>query len=342
MRKKIQLQIPEPCHEDWTRMTPLDKGRFCTSCQKQVIDFTNMSDQQLIAYFKKRKDDAVCGRFMSDQLQRDIVVPKKRIPWVKYFFQFALPAMLASSKASSQGLVKIKAGKPVIVADINSGELKGVFARKSEKEVRGKIVDEKGSPIPYASIYIKGTSTGTSCDSTGSFSLECRDPADSIVLQASCAGFQTADTILSMNDNKELVVISLNTQQALGEVVVTSYVNTRMGRFTGLVSVIKRQDIFDVIKEKIFPTERSWKFYPNPVHQTSTLTIEAKNVFEGKHLVQLLSTNGQIIMKKEVWIDKNNPPVKLEIPSVPAGVYFLSITNKQSGKNSMEKIVVTE
>src|SRR4030095_8181711 len=142
MRKNIQLNIPEPCHEDWTRMTPVDKGRYCTSCQKQVIDFTNMSDQQLIAYFKKRKDDAVCGRFMNDQLQRDIVVPKKRIPWVKYFFQFALPALLTSSKAASQGLVKMKTGTPVIVASNNSVELKDVCARKSEKEVRGKIVDE--------------------------------------------------------------------------------------------------------------------------------------------------------------------------------------------------------
>ena len=106
--------------------------------------------------------------------------------------------------------------------------------------------------------------------------------------------------------------------------------------------MVEEHDIFDVIKEKIFPAQRSWKFYPNPVHRESILTIEAKNVFEGKHLVQLLSTEGQIIMKKEVWIDKNNAPVKLEIPSIPAGVYFFSITNKQSGKNITEKIVVTE
>jgi len=100
-------------------MVPVEKGRYCTSCQNQVIDFTNMSDQQLIAYFKKRNKDAICGRFMNDQLQRDILIPKKRIPWLRYFFQFALPALLASSKAASQGQVKMKTGKPVIVTNVN-------------------------------------------------------------------------------------------------------------------------------------------------------------------------------------------------------------------------------
>jgi hypothetical protein len=40
MAKKFQLQIPEPCHEDWNKMTPVHKGRFCDSCEKAVVDFT--------------------------------------------------------------------------------------------------------------------------------------------------------------------------------------------------------------------------------------------------------------------------------------------------------------
>jgi hypothetical protein len=48
---------------------------------------------------------------MTDQLERDIEIPKKRIPWLKYFFQFAIPAFLVSIRASAektQGLFKIK------------------------------------------------------------------------------------------------------------------------------------------------------------------------------------------------------------------------------------------
>src|SRR5438477_12967774 len=112
MSKKLQLQIPTPCHENWENMTQLDKGRFCASCQKQVIDFSNMSDREIAQFFKKpilslSKDGSVCGRFMEDQLNKEIEIPRKRIPWVKYFFQFIVPVFLISCKAQAQGKVRV-------------------------------------------------------------------------------------------------------------------------------------------------------------------------------------------------------------------------------------------
>jgi hypothetical protein len=110
MAKKLQLTIAEPCHENWDGMTPVEKGKFCGSCQKQVVDFSDMSDRQVAEFFKKPSTGSVCGRFMTDQLDRPIEVPRKRIPWVKYFFQIALPAFLVSIKVSAsktQGEVKV-------------------------------------------------------------------------------------------------------------------------------------------------------------------------------------------------------------------------------------------
>ena len=66
MSKKFQLQIPEPCRESWDKMTPVEQGRFCDSCQKTVVDFTAMSDMQLAAFFKKPSTGSVCGRFYND------------------------------------------------------------------------------------------------------------------------------------------------------------------------------------------------------------------------------------------------------------------------------------
>ncbi|MEO7984818.1 MAG: hypothetical protein ABI688_12130, partial [Bacteroidota bacterium] len=110
MSKKIQLSIAEPCHENWDGMTTVEKGKFCGSCQKQVVDFSNLSDRQVAEFFKKPSTGSVCGRFMTDQLDRSIEIPKKRIPWVKYFFHIALPAFLVSMKVSgqrTQGKVKM-------------------------------------------------------------------------------------------------------------------------------------------------------------------------------------------------------------------------------------------
>src|SRR5258706_2725101 len=107
MSKQLQLSIPTPCHENWYNMATVEKGKFCGSCQKEVVDFSNMSDRQVAEFFKKPSTGSVCGRFMTDQLERDIEIPKKRIPWLKYFFQFAIPAFLLSMKATAQGKVKV-------------------------------------------------------------------------------------------------------------------------------------------------------------------------------------------------------------------------------------------
>ena len=50
MKKSFKINIPEPCHEDWAQMTSTEKGKFCDSCAKEVIDFTNKSDEQLYKY----------------------------------------------------------------------------------------------------------------------------------------------------------------------------------------------------------------------------------------------------------------------------------------------------
>jgi hypothetical protein len=111
MAKKLQLTIAEPCHENWDAMTPVEKGKFCGACQKQVVDFSHMSDRQVAEFFKKPSTGSVCGRFMTDQLVRPIDIPRKRIPWLKYFFQIAIPAFLVTLKASAsrtQGEIKLQ------------------------------------------------------------------------------------------------------------------------------------------------------------------------------------------------------------------------------------------
>ena len=199
MSKHIQLAVPKPCHENWNNMTPSEKGRFCASCQKQVVDFTRMSDSKVAMFFKKPAG-SVCGRFMSDQLNHDLEIPRKRIPWVKYFFQFALPAFLLSAKAKAQGEVKILKGDTIAMP------LKGKVAvgtpltcnneqRSLEKNIKGKIIDNDGKGIAGATLVIKGTTIGTAADNAGNFQLKYNGEKDKIVLAASCIGFEAIETL---------------------------------------------------------------------------------------------------------------------------------------------------
>jgi len=47
-----------------------DTGRFCDSCAKSVIDFSHKSDEQIKAYILDHKDEQICGRFYTKQVDR--------------------------------------------------------------------------------------------------------------------------------------------------------------------------------------------------------------------------------------------------------------------------------
>ena len=57
--QKLQLSIPEPCHENWQEMTPTQQGRFCKACAKEVIDFSMMTDTEVLNYFAGLCDEKV-------------------------------------------------------------------------------------------------------------------------------------------------------------------------------------------------------------------------------------------------------------------------------------------
>jgi hypothetical protein len=83
----MKYHIPTPCPEDWERMKIGLTSRFCESCTKDVIDFTNLSRQEILEYLFDNQGNRTCGRILPSQLdftRRDIVVTlhqmKKRYP----------------------------------------------------------------------------------------------------------------------------------------------------------------------------------------------------------------------------------------------------------------------
>lgn len=78
------LNIPEPCHQSWDEMSPEAKGRFCGSCQKIVVDFTAMSDEQVKNYLLDKQNTNTCGRFYATQIGRPLENKNIRIDPVWY------------------------------------------------------------------------------------------------------------------------------------------------------------------------------------------------------------------------------------------------------------------
>ncbi|MBQ9411245.1 MAG: SusC/RagA family TonB-linked outer membrane protein [Bacteroidales bacterium] len=66
---------------------------------------------------------------------------------------------------------------------------------KGNITIKGEVVDKEGIPIPGASVYISGTTTGTVTDLDGEFSLVI--PAATRFIKASCIGYEDADVAVS-------------------------------------------------------------------------------------------------------------------------------------------------
>lgn len=66
MERKYKITIPKPCHEDWNKMSPDINGRFCSSCAKNVVDFTTMQPDEIQVYIQQNSN--ICGRFKNTQL----------------------------------------------------------------------------------------------------------------------------------------------------------------------------------------------------------------------------------------------------------------------------------
>lgn len=66
----FKISIPKPCHEDWNKFTPDEKGAFCKVCSKSVYDFTKKEPEQIktILIEEMSAGNKVCGRFNEDQL----------------------------------------------------------------------------------------------------------------------------------------------------------------------------------------------------------------------------------------------------------------------------------
>src|SRR5687767_7514381 len=106
MKKQTYIYIQEPCHENWSKMTNEEQGRFCHSCAKTVADFSSMTDTEILKYLSNANGNT-CGRFASDQVNRRIHVPStpaKKTFWA-YLLSMFLPVMVANRLNAQKKIV---------------------------------------------------------------------------------------------------------------------------------------------------------------------------------------------------------------------------------------------
>lgn len=108
-----------------------------------------------------------------------------------------------------------------------------------QQVIKGKVTSPTDNePLPGVSILIKGTSTGTTTDMNGDYSLSA---SQGDILQFSFIGYETQNIEVT---NQSIINVSLVEDLAqLEEVVVVGYGTVKKSDLTGAVSSIKAEEI---------------------------------------------------------------------------------------------------
>ncbi|MBA9078502.1 carboxypeptidase-like regulatory domain-containing protein [Rufibacter quisquiliarum] len=171
----LTVSIPTPCQEDWTAMTPHSQGRYCQSCQKTVVDFTTMTDAEVVHWLGKQKGET-CGRFKNKQLERELMpTPISQNKWT--WKAAALGVLVWISAKDTHAKEKPPTStfqQTHLSSDIPSpNQPNEYFSSDSTLILKGQILDSLSKkPLSGVSIVLKGTTIGAPTDMEGNFTLE--------------------------------------------------------------------------------------------------------------------------------------------------------------------------
>jgi len=96
-----------PCQERWADMRPEGQGRFCGACNKTVVDFSMMTDGEILLYLA-RSEGGVCGRLAPEQLKREIVAGSARPKGWRGWWHWVLAGVLLSTEVKAQQVPKAR------------------------------------------------------------------------------------------------------------------------------------------------------------------------------------------------------------------------------------------
>lgn len=193
-----KIQLPNPCPQNPRNFTPTGNGGFCQSCQKEVVDFRKMSQEEVLDFIINNPKHR-CGIFLKNQVESvSIKLENKRLGslWL-----LSLIGLLGITNPSySQRL-----GTPI---QEQTNQIKSTNSTKltsqTIKKVHGKIfsAEDKGS-LPSVVILIKGTTIGTTTNLDGEFELEIPDSLrlSKFKIIISFIGFATQEKKVSLKEN---------------------------------------------------------------------------------------------------------------------------------------------
>lgn len=330
------------------------------SCQKEVVDFSSMSDAEILNYLSTASSKT-CGRVNDEQLNRVLTAPRERKNYAyRYGWGVLISTILVSNKASAQ----IIAPTDTVIA-LPTAQIKGKVAirlggisteRKNVQpivQITGKISDENGAALPYASVIIKGTKQGVAIDSAGQFKISVKDDLRNVALLVSAVGYSSAtvdvepyliQTAATKADNPVVIDVSLIRSKTaiMGEVVIATKPARCRSFTTGLVSVVKYDTLYNTSnKFKDVFNVNEIKAYPNPIAPNDVFSLRLKLKESGTYSIKFTDATGKLVGSKIVTVNGAYQIENFNSNMFNAGgIYFASITSIKTQKTYTTRLLL--
>lgn len=219
--ENLSLKIPNPCAQNPRNFTSTVNGGFCQSCQKEVMDFRKMNENEVVDFFKSNSKKR-CGIFYPHQLKSDVLPFRKvkfPILWAIGFLGitgFSFPAL-------GQSFGQPKSEQTTID---NKEDLKSSSSFLPKRTIKGTVIGfflSETQPVSGAMVAVKGLAIGTTADQDGYFELEVPDSLTSqkITLVLSFIGYKI----------KEVTVYDTQLPVQLGEIQLQEDNDFVLGEF---------------------------------------------------------------------------------------------------------------
>ena len=179
------------------------------------------------------------------------------------------------------------------------------LAFSQNRQITGTVTNEKGDPVPGASVTIKGTKTGIPADNNGQFRIQAKTGD---VLVATSSGLKTSEVTIGASG---IVTITMETISTMGtEVVVTALGQSRQPKELGY-SITK-------VKAAELTQAKSVNLQSGLTGKVSGLNVQSVNngVFQDTRLT----------LRGIRSLTGNNQPM-LILDGVPISLSFLSSIN---------------
>lgn len=204
MEHSIKLMLETPCDEIWDKMPDNKNGRYFHMCNKNLIDFTVLSDDEI--YRLVQNNSNICGRIKKSQINRPINRP---LPLYKKVFKFysRMTALIFGLFSFRPSIAQSNINQTVIEYKQNDTKSPNAF----KASLRGKVTNKEGIGIKGVNIYMN-KKLMCSTDKLGAFSFEINtDSSIYYTLYFSAANYMIHRVGYKPNLQNEEINVKLNT-----------------------------------------------------------------------------------------------------------------------------------